>query len=89
MKAIKKIRRAVWLVEVGLSVRWSRFQFRVLGFYFHRVTESVCVWLACGRPEEFRPVLPWWQPFVWRFICIMGWSSRVVSAGRALYSGRV
>jgi len=73
MKEIKKIQwqvRWYWFLLVG--GRWERFQGRVAGFYFQRVTLPVRFWVACGSPVQFRPRLPWWQPFVWRWLVISG-----------------
>ena len=73
MKEIKKIQwqvRWYWFLLVG--GRWERFQGRVAGFYFQRVTLPVRFWVACGSPQQFRPRLPWWQPFVWRWLVISG-----------------
>ena len=73
MKEIKKIQwqvRWYWFLLVG--GRWQRFQGRVAGFYFQRVTLPVRFWRACGCPVQFRPRLPWWQPFVWRWLVISG-----------------
>jgi len=56
-----------------VGIRWQRLQGRISGLYFHRVTYPVQVWLAFGRPSEFRPQLPWWQPFVYRWLVITGW----------------
>ena len=63
-----------WQVLVG--VRWQRFQCRVAALYYQRVTVSVQFWVAAGRPAQFRPQLPWWRPFVWRWLVITGWQSR-------------
>ena len=53
---------------------WLRWQSRVSGLYYRRVTEPVQLWLALGRPAEFRPHLPWWQPLIWRYLSITGWA---------------
>ena len=58
---------------VALRVRWFRFQCSVAGFYFRGVTLPFRFWLSCGRPVGFRPRYPWWQPFVWRWLCVSGW----------------
>ena len=60
-----------WHLLVG--VRWQRFQCRVAALYFQRVSLPVQWWVACGRPPQFRPRLPWWQPFVWRWLVLSGW----------------
>ncbi len=60
-----------WHLPVG--VRWQRLQCRVAAFYFHRVSLPVQFWRACGCPPQFRPRLPWWQPFVWRWLVLSGW----------------
>jgi hypothetical protein len=60
-----------WQVLVG--VRWQRLQCAVASRYYQRVTLPVQWWVACGRREQFRPQLPWWQPFVYRWLVITGW----------------
>jgi hypothetical protein len=60
-----------WQSLVG--VRWQRWQCRVAAFYFQRVSLPVQFWRACGCPSQFRPRLPWWQPFVWRWLVLSGW----------------
>ena len=59
--------------RVWFGVRWQRLQSRISGFYHQRVTLPVEFWVACGRPPQFRPQLPWWQPFVWQWLLITGW----------------
>jgi len=74
MKEIKKIQwqvRWYWFLLVG--GRWERFQCRVARFYFLRVTSPVEVWVALGRPRQFRPRLPWWQPLVFAWLRLSGW----------------
>ena len=63
-----------WYLTVG--IRWQRWQCRVSGLYFRRVTQPVRFWVACGRPAAFRPSLPWWQPFVFGYLSITGWPRR-------------
>ncbi len=73
MKQIKKIQwqvRWYWFLLVG--GRWERFQGRICRFYFQRVTLPVRFWRACGCPPQFRPSIPWWQPFVWRWLVVSG-----------------
>ena len=60
-----------WQSLVG--VRWQRWQCRVAAFYFHRVSLPVQFWRAAGCPSQFRPRLPWWQPFVWSWLVLSGW----------------
>ena len=72
MKKTKKIGRVARWLHVVVGVRWQRVQGRVCGLYFRRVTLPVRFWRACGCPEQFRPRLPWWQPFVWRWLVISG-----------------
>jgi hypothetical protein len=50
-----------------------RWQSAVSGLYFRRVTQPLQLWHALGRPSSWRPQLPWWQPFVWRWLVITGW----------------
>ncbi len=59
-----------WHLLVG--VRWERFQCRVAAFYFQRVSLPVRWWLALGRPPQFRPRLPWWQPFLLAWLRLSG-----------------
>ena len=71
MRAIKKITwaaRRQWYLVVG--IRWQRFQGPILALYFRRVTEPVRIWRAFGCPSSWRPQLPWWQPFVWRWLVL-------------------
>lgn len=56
-----------------VAIRWQRLQGRISALYFYRVTYPVQVWSAVGRLPEFRPRLPWWQPFVYRWLVITGW----------------
>jgi hypothetical protein len=56
-----------------VGVRWLRVQSSISGLYHRRVTVPVQLWLACGRPPQFRPRLPWWQPFVYRWLVITRW----------------
>jgi len=52
---------------------WQRFQCGVAARYFQRVTLPLQFWRALGAPSQFRPALPWWQPFVWRWLVVTGW----------------
>ena len=70
-----------WQVLVG--VRWQQLQCAVASRYYQRVTLPVQFWVACGRPEQFRPQLPWWQPLVWRWLVITGWQRRGSSPRRS------
>jgi hypothetical protein len=63
-----------WHILVG--VRWQRWQSRVAALYYRRVTLPVQLWVACGQPSQFRPQLPWWQPFVFSYLGITGWARR-------------
>ncbi|MDB6057697.1 MAG: hypothetical protein JWO95_1541 [Verrucomicrobiales bacterium] len=63
MKKIQKIKQAL----VG-------FRGSVLRFYNDGVHKPVQFWVACGSPSSCVPRLPWWQPWVWAFISIMGWN---------------
>ena len=60
-----------WHSLVG--IRWLRWQSRLAGCYFQRVTLPLRWWHALGCPPQFRPQLPWWQPFVWRWLVLSGW----------------
>ena len=59
-----------WHTLVG--IRWQRFQGRIAGRYYQRVTLPLLWWRALGQPEQFRPRLPWWQPFVYSWLVITG-----------------
>ena len=61
-------RRAARLWRTLVGVRWERWQGSIAGFYFQRVTLPLRWWVACGQPEQFRPQLPWWQPFVFAWL---------------------
>ena len=63
-----------WYITVSLP--WQRWQSAVSGLYYRRVTAPVGFWCACGQPPAFRPVLPWWQPFVFSYLRITGWLRR-------------
>ncbi|MDD5140525.1 MAG: hypothetical protein PHY43_09740 [Verrucomicrobiales bacterium] len=52
---------------------WLRLQCSIASRYYQRVTFPVRCWVACGRPPQFRPQLPWWSPFVWHWLHITGW----------------
>ena len=66
-----------WQLLVGIigpaQRGWQRLQGRVAAFYFQRVTLPVQFWRACGCPPQFRPHLPWWQPFVFAWLRLSGW----------------
>jgi hypothetical protein len=53
---------------------FASFQLRVSRLYRQRVTEPVQWWLALGRPQQFRPRIPWWQPFVGWYLVLTGGS---------------
>jgi hypothetical protein len=63
-----------WHILVG--VRWQRWQSAVSALYFRRVTLPLQLWRACGQPSQFRPQLPWWQPFVFSYLSVTGWLRR-------------
>ena len=73
MKQIKKIKQAAWRWQVVVTVRWQRFQSRVSGLYYRRVSAPARFWAACGCPEAYRPRLPWWHQFVLAWLRISGW----------------
>ena len=60
-----------WYLLVGLP--WQRLQSRIASAYFQRVTQPVQFWVALGQPAQFRPALPWWQPFVYSWLVVTGW----------------
>ena len=63
MKQIKKI---------NLVAGWRRWVSRVESLYLRRVHRPVYQWREVGSPREFLPQLPWWHPFVYRFLCLVG-----------------
>jgi hypothetical protein len=63
-----------WHLLVGPAQRgWQRWQGSVAALYYQRVTLPLQWWVAAGRPPQFQPQLPWWQPLVWRYLVITGW----------------
>ena len=56
-----------------VRIHWLRWQCAVAALYFRRVTYPAQVWLAAGQPPQFRPHIPWWQPFVWYYLSYTGW----------------
>ena len=52
---------------------WQRWQGSVAALYYQRVTLPLQWWVAAGRPPQFQPQLPWWQPLVWHYLVITGW----------------
>ena len=67
-----------------VRIHWLRWQCAVASLYFQRVTYPVQCWVACGRPPQFRPQLPWWQPFVWHWLHITGWLRASGRRGRSV-----
>lgn len=62
-----------WLWQ-SLFTTASQLQQRLLTHYYHHITLPFHFWRAMGRPPQFRPHLPWWQPFAWRWLSITGQS---------------
>ncbi len=60
-------------MHTPVRIYWQRFQCRAAALYHRRVTVPVKFWLACGRPPQFRPHLPWWHPFLHSYLCFTGW----------------
>jgi hypothetical protein len=56
-----------------VGVRWERLQGSIAARYYARVTLPLRWWHALGQPEQFTPRLPWWQPFVFAWLCGTGW----------------
>ena len=54
------------------GLRWLRWQGAVAALHHRRVTDRVRCWVASDSPEQFRPSLSWWQPFVWHYLHITG-----------------
>ena len=50
----------------------ERVRGRVAGLYFRRVTLPSRLWLAAGRPPQFRPLLPWWHHLVLVLLRVLG-----------------
>lgn len=73
MRHIRHYSRATRRWHSLVGVRWQRLQSHISGAYFQRVTQPLQFWHALGRPSQFRPSLPWWQPFVWRWLVVTGW----------------
>ena len=70
MKSIQKLE----LVSQPFSVvrSWRRWVGRVESLYRFRVHRPVYLWRAQGSRCEFLPRLPWWHPFVYRFLRLVG-----------------
>jgi len=56
-----------------VHIHWQRWQCFVARRYHQRVSLPVQFWVALGRPEQFRPQLPWWRPFVFSYLVTTGW----------------
>ena len=69
-------RRATRLWRSLVAIRFERFQGRIAGAYFARVSYPLQVWQAFGSPAEFTPRLPWWQPFAFAWLVGSGWLPR-------------
>ena len=63
--------RPAWLWQ-SVFTTFAQLQQRLLTYYFHHVTLPFQFWLALGRPPQFRPQLPWWQPLAWRWLSLTG-----------------
>jgi hypothetical protein len=46
------------------------------GVYHHRVTLPVRLWRSFGSPSLLRPSIPWWQPFLFWWLCHTGYAPR-------------
>ena len=57
----------------SIRIHWFRFQSRVAALYSQRVTQPWELWRAFGCPPECMPRIPWWQPFVYRWLVVTGW----------------
>jgi hypothetical protein len=70
MKEIKKLE----LVSQPFSLlrSWRQWVGRVESLYASRVRRQVYLWRAQGSRPEFLPRLPWWHPFVYRFLRLVG-----------------
>jgi hypothetical protein len=67
------IQRAEFTVRRAIVSRWFHWQSFVAGRYHRRVLFPVECWRACGCPESFRPVAPWWAPLVYTYLHLTGW----------------
>ncbi len=73
MSTITSVSQPASAGRVPLSAYWELLQCRIARHYFLRVTQPTELYLALGRPAWARPTLPWWQPFVWRWLVLSGW----------------
>ena len=62
--------RRSWHCRFGIPL--DRQLSRVSRLYYTRVTLPVLWWRACGCPAAFTPRVPWWQHFVYQFLCTVG-----------------
>src|SRR5215471_13891316 len=58
--------------KINLVAGWRRFGNRVESLYLRRVHRPVYQWREVGSPRERLPQLPWWHPFAYRFLCLVG-----------------
>ena len=56
----------IWFLLV--SVRIESVRRRLAARYHQRVTLPVQFWVAAGRPPQFRPHIPWWQPLAYSYL---------------------
>ena len=59
--------------RVHIRMLWFRLQSRIASFYAQRITQPWQFWHALGCLPECRPALPWWQPWVYRWLVLTGW----------------
>ena len=60
-----------WYLLVG--IRWQRFQSRLSGLYYQRVTYAYRIWRAVDYDPMYRPSPPWWSGFLYRWLRVTGW----------------
>jgi hypothetical protein len=51
---------------------WRRWVSRVESFYLRRVHRPVHQWREHGSPRSCLPRIPWWQPFLYQFLVLVG-----------------
>ena len=73
MRAQSIVGRAARRWHLLVGIRWERWQCAFAARYYQRVTLPLQFWHALGCPSSWRPQLPWWQPFVWRYLVLTDW----------------
>jgi hypothetical protein len=70
----RRVRLALALVcfPYGLWLGWRRLQARLLSLYLVRVRRSARLWVALGRPAQWKPVIPWWHQLLFSWLVFSG-----------------